>query len=283
LVKYTAQNGWKVYNIATSDLPPPPDNYQDWDTGALDVINSNNLDAYLAIGGPSYSRGGELQKWSSYNGGVTWQKVEDITSNSNGLNNNPQVVVDYTNELKVVWAYVSVGDTTASIIKSYPVKLLFSTTTPPTRYRIAGRLVNITNSPVQGKIIIYQQGTNTVVNSTQTNPNGDYSLSVITGTYDVQFNLTNFYIPNYFIRLPSVDVTSDVSDLVKYITGDISGNRVAIAIDIRNPKIIQTYSNTKPARVLINSTVMTEFASLSNLPINSWFYNSTEQKLYMYA
>jgi len=125
IAKFSPERGWEISEITISD-EYGGSGYQNWDTGALDVVNSSYIEAYLIVGGEPKRRGGELQRWASYNGGKTWEKVEDITFNSNGLHNNPQVVVNYSPELKVVWAFVPKNDSSASIIKTYPFELSYA-------------------------------------------------------------------------------------------------------------------------------------------------------------
>jgi len=150
----------------------------------------------------------------------------------------------------------------------------------PIKYSIAGRLIDIDNNPVQANIIAYQE--TAIVNSTNTDSLGNYDLSVSPGTYDIQFNLINFYIPNYYIKIPSVDVSSNVYDLIKYVTGYSTEDKVSIMLDIDDPQTIQTYSDVKPMRVLQNGANLTEVNTLPELVNNKWFYeNSIKKKLHL--
>ena len=145
------------------------------------------------------------------------------------------------------------------------------------KYRVYGRLRNITDSSVQATIIAYQQ--NNVIATNQTDPNGNYVLSLIPGVYDVQYNLTNFYIPNFYIRIPSTDITnSDTYELVKYVTGYPGSNSISIVLVISEPKNIQVFSNNMPTRVSQNGTLIKNVSSLSGLKNNSWFYEDSSIK-----
>jgi hypothetical protein len=149
------------------------------------------------------------------------------------------------------------------------------------RYKIYGRLKDKNNSAVQAVIIAYQGASITAIN--QTDSNGNYALHLLPGTYDIQFNLTNFSIPNYYIKISSIDtINSDVYDLIKQITG--STINVSIAFDISQPKTIQIYSRTEPKNVSQNGTALKKVSSISNLRNNTWFYeDSLNKKLYFIA
>ena len=76
------------------------------DRGALRVIDSSNFKAYLTLGGQSNEDGGEIQEYTSTNGGVDWSKTKDITSNSNNIEHNyPVTVVDGQNDLQMIWGF----------------------------------------------------------------------------------------------------------------------------------------------------------------------------------
>ena len=80
---------------------------------------------------------------------------------------------------------------------------------------ISGRLVNKTGSPIQANITIYENGANNIVNSTLTQ-DGNYFLSVPPDTYDLNYNIFNF-TPNFFIKLTSLNVFSDLLNVINYV------------------------------------------------------------------
>lgn len=145
--------------------------------------------------------------------------------------------------------------------------------------KVYGKLADKDNNPQQAKIAIYQAGTNILNTSNQTNSNGNYNLVVSHGMYDVQFNLTNLFIPNYGIKLLSMNVNSDLYNLITNITGYSSENKVSFDADIDSSQVLQTYGPNKPKKVSINGTSLTEVSSLSELKNNTWFYSPSDSKL----
>jgi len=117
--------------------------------------------------------------------------------------------------------------------------------------RILGILRDKNNNPLQAKIIAFQEGTNVIVSLTQTDSNGNYSLLLPQGIYDIQFNLTEFNIP---IKLLSVNLTEDLVNLIKYVSYEDS--KVSIALDNNYSKRIEVYSMKKPLRVKLNGTII---------------------------
>ena len=98
-------SAWKIFDVGdTTDCF--------FDSYALDVRSSTDIDAYITTGGSQgvgdiTDRGGNIEKWSSTDGGSTWVKVSTIISTvtSNGdFNNNPQIVFNYEPNAKVVHA-----------------------------------------------------------------------------------------------------------------------------------------------------------------------------------
>ncbi len=151
----------------------------------------------------------------------------------------------------------------------------------PERFLVKGQLKDKNNNPVQASIISYNQGTSIVNSNNQTDVNGNYILSVEPNFYDIQFNITNFFIPSFWIKLLSLNLTSDTQNLVNYVTEYPSENKLSFTVNITNNQTIQTHNPEKPKRVLINGSVITEVTSFNELKNNTWFYNNSEQKLYM--
>jgi hypothetical protein len=144
------------------------------------------------------------------------------------------------------------------------------------RYKIYGELRNTTNA-IQATIIVYQQ--NNVVTTSQTDSNGNYTLTLMPGMYDVQYNITNFYIPNLYIRVPSLDMRySEVYDAVKSVTGNVESNNISIILNMFKPKTVQISSNSIPTRVSQNGSYIKNVSSLSELKNNSWFYEDSSIK-----
>ena len=162
----------------------------------------------------------------------------------------------------------------------YPHPLTLETSNLKT---VSGILVDKSNNHVSANIIAYQNGTGTIIASTQTNSSGYYSLQVPNGTYDIQFNLTNFYIPNYSIKLNSISITNDTNNLIQSLTGNQSENKVYIVLDVNNSQNIEIYKSNAPSVVKKNGTAMDNVSSLSELRNNTWFYNASERSLYIVA
>ena len=148
-------------------------------------------------------------------------------------------------------------------------------------FMVKGKLKDRNNNPLNANVTLCRANTNNIVSYTQTSLDGTYSLSVPLGVYDVEYNISNFYIDNFFIKLLSVNVNSEIHDLVNYVTGDPSLNKIAFMVDITENQIIQTYSPSKPSKVLLNKTNTTEVPSLELLEPKKWFFNSNEKKLFI--
>jgi len=137
---------------------------------------------------------------------------------------------------------------------------------------ISGQLKDINGIPIQATIL-------TGTKSTNTDSNGKYLLAVSQAVYDVQYNIPSFFIPNFFIKLISLNVTSDLSDLVNYVTGYPAENKISFTVNVTDNQTIQTYSPEKPKRVLINGPEITEVNALSDLKDDTWYYDSTSKIL----
>jgi len=140
----------------------------------------------------------------------------------------------------------------------------------PIKYSIAGKLIDKNNNPVQADIIIYKEGT--IVATDQT-INGDYSLSLSPDTYDIQFNVSNFYI-----KLPSVDLSSDITDLINHVT--YSSDRLSFITDIEDIQSIQILSS-KPNRILLNNSEIGDVSSIPALENNTWYHDILNNNLYL--
>jgi hypothetical protein len=138
----------------------------------------------------------------------------------------------------------------------------FSLSTTPSFTVISGRLIDNSSNPIQAKVIVYQQGTSTIVATNQTS-NGYYSLSVTPNIYDLQFNISNFYI-----KLTSINVISNLNNVINYVNYDSSKLSFISSRDEQDFQIL----SSNPNRVLLNSS---EIASFS-LPLNNntYYYSS---------
>lgn len=71
----------------------------------LDVKSPTNFDCYLTRSGvPSFSgRGGQMERWSTQDTGATWTLSQILTPGCNYKSFAPQMVKDYSNDLRMVW------------------------------------------------------------------------------------------------------------------------------------------------------------------------------------
>lgn len=146
---------------------------------------------------------------------------------------------------------------------------------------ISGRLTDLNNTPVAANITLYQAGTSNVNATNQTGSDGSYSLNVLPNLYDIRYDINNFSISNFWIKIISLNITSNLNDLVNYVTWYPVDNKLLFTLNVTGNKSIQTYSDKKPNNVSINGTVLTEVSSLSELKNNTWFYDSAGKKLYL--
>ena len=152
-----------------------------------------------------------------------------------------------------------------------------------TKPKVSGTLLNKTGSPMQSQITVYEQGTENVVASSQTDANGDYSIELDSDVYDIEFGITDFFIPDYEIKIPSVNVYSNVEDLISQLTTYTGEMKVSFSIDIDEPRAIQINSEKAPIRVLQDGAEMESFTSLQ-LKNTTWFYqDDTVQRLHILA
>lgn len=176
---------------------------------------------------------------------------------------------------------VSFKPTSSGQIFINHINSTFNATTIPSQVSISGKLKDLSNNPIPATITLYNPGTNNMNLTAQTSGDGSYRLSALSGFYDIQYNINNFFIPNFWIKLNTLNITSDLKDLVNYVSGSSSENKISFTVGINNSQTVQTYSDKKPNRVLINSTTIPQVNSISELKNNTWFYDSAGKKLYI--
>jgi len=154
-----------------------------------------------------------------------------------------------------------------------------TTTIPPGQVTVSGQLMNATGS-IQADVIVYNERTSQVNTSDSTDVSGDYGLVVWPDVYDLQFNILEFFIQNFFIKLISFDVFSNLQDVVNYVTGYPSENKVSFTVNITTDQEIQAYSEEEPKNVTANGVELTKATTLP-LSTNEWTYDSAGQKLRM--
>lgn len=98
-------SAWVLYDMGVST-----DFWRDFPT-ALDCISSSHFDAYIVTGGTADTKGGNIEKWSSLDGGAIWSKIATLTTGHQFL--DPIMVENYNAHAKVFFAeYKGNGDYT---------------------------------------------------------------------------------------------------------------------------------------------------------------------------
>ena len=81
-------------------------------------------------------------------------------------------------------------------------------------FNITGQLIDKKENPVEADITVYNRGTIQVNVSSSTAADGSYSLSVSPGLYDIQYDVADFFIDDFFIKLLSVEVSANLNNLI---------------------------------------------------------------------
>jgi hypothetical protein len=175
----------------------------------------------------------------------------------------------------------SIGNPTGCVRGEYSTKVINQSLASHLSWStISGQLKDVNNNILQGEIIVLREGTNKRILINSTDSKGKYYLSVPTKKYDIEFNLLNFQIPDYFIKLKSIDLKYDLYEGIKSLSYD--PNKISILFNITSPtQTVAVYSSKKPSVIIKNFTVLKEVTSLSQLTTNTWFYNFTEKTLYI--
>ena len=99
--KFTKHNGvsWDVYNLGVTT-----DHWRDFAT-ALDCISSSHFDTYIVTGGTANTLGGKIEKWTSLDGGVTWNKILRLTNTSQQFI-DPILVQNYNSNAKLFFGEI---------------------------------------------------------------------------------------------------------------------------------------------------------------------------------
>jgi hypothetical protein len=151
-----------------------------------------------------------------------------------------------------------------------------STTTTISPVTISGQLQNET-STIEANISIFNQGTDQI-NISQITSGGNYILNVWPDVYDLEYNILDFFIQNFWIKLISLSINSNLQDVVNGVTG-YSGKNITFTVNITTDQEIQVYSDDKPRTVKVNGIELTEGTLL--LSPNEWYYDSDNQRLRM--
>lgn len=143
---------------------------------------------------------------------------------------------------------------------------------------IYGTLRDENGQETEGTVILYEEGTANIVTSNQTT-NGYYNLSVVPGTYDIMYVIDDFFVPNFSVKVSSIEIESDLEDIITCITGREDENKVII--NISKGQIVEINSSQMPKNVSIDGIGIGEVQTKANLTKGTWYYDSFSDKLYI--
>jgi len=222
-----------------------------------------------------------LSLYEEYGVSVSWYPFDPDRESSSLISLLKADRISLT-EVGEIWAEHMVSDdittstSTTTTIQTTSTTTLTTTTIPLGQITVSGQFLNSTG-PIEANISIYNQGTETI-NTSAITSGGDYSLSVWPDVYDLQYSILEFFISNFFIKLMSLDIVSDLPNVVNYVTE--SSKNINFTVNISTDQEIQVYSEQVPKAVKANGVQLT---GTSSLPIstNEWFYASSQKKLYI--
>ena len=122
------------------------------------------------------------------------------------------------------------------------------------KMRFSGILRNSTGHLLTGILSVFQVGSLSLVNSSKIN--GNYEVDVSSGNYDVQYNITNLIIPNYFVKIFSLNVSKDNFNPLTELTINSSTNRTTLLFNLTGSKTVEVFSPTPPSNILRNGTAI---------------------------
>jgi hypothetical protein len=154
---------------------------------------------------------------------------------------------------------------------------------PSNKHRFWGTLLDKYGAAMESEISFYNEDTETVITSSQTDASGDYDMNIQPGVFDIGYRILDpsFYVPNFYLRLRSINVSAPLQNLVKSITSYPTEKRIGVVLNASAKQRIRTHSQIKPARVRINGSLLSEVTDISNLKDNTWYYDSAGQRLHM--
>jgi hypothetical protein len=142
---------------------------------------------------------------------------------------------------------------------------------------ISGKFVDKYENPVNVSTYAYREGSDVVVDNARADMNGSYSLEVTPGVYDILFKILDFFVPDFSIKVISMNVSSSLYNLVTNITQHPSEKRISFIFNGTGNQTIQVYSPNKPESMKINQVVVPYDENLTSTP--SWNYNETSKML----
>lgn len=136
---------------------------------------------------------------------------------------------------------------------------------PIDEYTFGGRLVDSSNNPVSSTIEVD-------ADFAATNQQGYYQLPVQSGNHDVQYNINDLFISDYYIKILSKEFLSDVDNVINYVTDYPNQNKISFRANVNDGEVVETYSPNKPTRVLIDGQEAQEVNYPSQLTEGKWYY-----------
>jgi hypothetical protein len=127
---------------------------------------------------------------------------------------------------------------------------------------------------VEALVTIFNEGSDQI-NVSQSTTNGVYSLSVWPNVYDLNYNI--YHIQNFFIKLLSLTISSNLQDVVDDINS--LSNGLSFKLDITNDQEIQVYSDQKPISVKANGVELIE--GTLPLQLDEWYFDSGNNILHI--
>ena len=148
------------------------------------------------------------------------------------------------------------------------------------RINVSERLTDNNNNPLMANIIFSKEGI--AYHILSTDEEGKYNLSITPSTYNIFFNITDLFIPDFWVNLLSVKISSPNYNKLISVAQNEERESIFLFFNISENQTIKTYSPKKPIRVLRNGTLLQRYDSLEDLMANyGWFYDGSKNILYI--
>lgn len=147
-------------------------------------------------------------------------------------------------------------------------------------YVFTGSLKDEDGQGVEALITVYEEGTDNPVDSIQTT-NGHYEITVPSGKYDIEYSIQDIFIPGFWVKIKSVSIGSNVTNLLEKVTGYPESERVEFRINSTTNSEIETFSAVKPADVIIDGASARQADSSSDLTNEAWFFEPIPNRLHI--
>jgi hypothetical protein len=145
------------------------------------------------------------------------------------------------------------------------------------RRRLYGRFRDKFGEPVNATVFAFNEGTDVAADRAEANSNGTYDLELTPAAYDIQFNITDFFKANFFIKLLSVNPTTSLENILNHLTQYPAENRLSFTLDKGQASTIQVHSVENPMDIKVNGTSANYDDTLSTAP--SWSYDDMSKTI----